>query len=207
MKTARAVIHVVDDEPSMRKSLERLFRSAGYRAETFDSAESYLRTERAGLADCLVLDLSMPGLDGVGLQEELSARHSDLAIVFLTGHGDLKSSVRAIKKGAVDFLSKPCDPADLLTAVDEAIRKSTEMRALTAERLEIEQRTRALTPREGEVLRCVISGFLNKQIAVRLGVSEKTIKVHRGKVMEKMTASSVVDLVRLAEKVNILPVR
>jgi FixJ family two-component response regulator len=205
MKAANLVVDVVDDEPSVRTSLERLLRSASYRVETYASAADYLRKKKTGGTACLILDLNMPGLNGVELQEELSRRGVETSIIFITGHGDVRSSVRAMKNGAVDFLSKPYDQMELLNAVQAAVERSKRHDQKREEKDSIQNKVSSLTPREKEVLGWIISGMLNKQIAFKMGITEKTIKVHRAKVMEKMNVASVAELVRLTEKANLPP--
>jgi FixJ family two-component response regulator len=200
-----ATVFVVDDDPAVLKSLSRLLRSAGLGAATFTSAREFLDRHDPSAPGCLLLDVAMPGLNGLELQQALVASGHELPIVFLTGHGDIPMSVQAMKRGAVDFLTKPVLDDDLLQAVRVAIEKDRLQRQTQAEVAEIRQRLAALTPREREVLEHVIAGQLNKQIAYDLGTVEKTIKVHRGQVMKKMRAQSVAELVRLAEQVGIRP--
>jgi len=199
-------IFVVDDDPSVRKGLGRLLRSMGYQVQTFGSAEEFLQnaTDCHGPA-CLVLDVKMPGLDGLDLQKQLEQRDYVMPIVFITGHGDIPTSVKAMKKGAIDFLTKPFDEEDFVRAVREALDKDMTHRRAMNERKSILGRVRSLTPREYEILTYVITGMLNKQIAYDLNISEKTVKVHRGRVMEKLAVDSVAELVRLAEKAGIAP--
>jgi FixJ family two-component response regulator len=199
-------IFVVDDDPSVRKGLRRLLKSAGYSAETFASAEDFLVLNKSGYGPaCLILDLKMPGMNGLDLQEELTNQNHIMPIIFVTGHGDIPSSVKAIKRGAVDFLSKPFDDEQLFDAVEEALIKGTKARAVLKEKEGIRQRLGTLTPREYEILTHVIAGLLNKQTAYILKISEKTVKVHRARIMEKMGVDSVAQLVRLAEKVEVQP--
>jgi FixJ family two-component response regulator len=199
-------IFVVDDDPSVRKGLGRLLKSMGYQVETFGSAEEFLQnaSDCSG-PTCLVLDVKMPGLDGLDLQKQLQQRDYVMPIVFITGHGDIPMSVKAIKKGATDFLTKPFDEKDLVKAVQEALDKDAASRLAMNERERILERVGSLTPREYEILTYVLTGMLNKQIAYDLNISEKTVKVHRGRVMEKLAVDSVADLVRLAEKAGIEP--
>jgi FixJ family two-component response regulator len=204
MNQPAPIVFVVDDDASVRKSLSRLLRSGGYVAETFASATDFLASGRHHQSPaCLVLDVRMPGLTGTELQERLRALKSTLAIIFITGHGDIPMSVQAMKSGAVDFLSKPFDDTQLLAAVARAIAKSTHDLQTQAEIESIQERLATLTPREREVLEHVIAGQLNKQTAADLGTVEKTIKVHRARVMEKMQVQSLAELVRLAERVGI----
>ncbi len=206
MRENRELVIVVDDDPSICKALSRLFRSSGYDVQVFESARQFLDFPIAHDGPCcLVLDVRLPDLNGLDLQRELLARDHWMPIVFITGHGDIPMSVKAMKMGAVDFLSKPVDDEDLLNAVREAFRKDRERRVSLEERRNIRRRLATLTPREFQVLRYVISGLLNKQIAWELGITEKTVKVHRARVMEKMAALSVADLTRLADKAGVKP--
>jgi len=200
---SRRIVFVIDDEPSVRRSLSRLLKAAGYDVEVFASAQDFLRHESDEELACLVLDVKMPGLNGLELQEALTAANRHVPIIFVTGHGDIPTSVRAMRGGATDFLSKPFDADNLIAAIERALETARKQLKEEAERREIEQRLAELTPREQEVLRHVITGELNKQIAGNLGASEKTIKVHRGRVMRKMQAHSVAELVRLCEKLGI----
>lgn len=203
ISTLGPTVFVIDDDASIRKSLSRLLRSAGYLAETFASAEEFLGREHFNGIGCLLLDVQMPGLSGMDLQDELTKADYQMPIVFITGHGDIPMSVQAMKKGAVDFLTKPFDDKQLLQAIERAIEKDTYARAKYDVTLDIRKRIEQLTPRETEILSYVITGMLNKQIALKLGIAEKTVKVHRGRIMEKLRVDSVAELVRLAEKVGI----
>jgi FixJ family two-component response regulator len=196
-------VFVVDDEPSVCVSLKRLLRSVGLEARTFASAQEFLRCERPNAPGCLVLDVRLPGLSGLDLQQELAAEKIDLPIVFITGHGDIPMSVRAMKAGAVEFLTKPFREQDLLEAIQRGIEQHRLVRQLSAEMRILQQRYAVLTPREREVFPLVTSGLLNKQIAAQLDASEKTIKVHRGQVMQKMKAESLAGLIRMAEKLGL----
>ena len=199
-------IFVVDDDPLVRKALQRLLKSAGYFTETFPSAKEFLSSGNSSEGPaCIILDVKMPGLSGFDLQEELSAASYAMPIIFITGHGDIPSSVRAMKKGAVDYLSKPFEDQDLFDAISLALKKDSITRTVLSERGKIQQRLDQLTLREYEILTYVITGVLNKQIAGILNISEKTVKAHRGKVMTKMGVSSVAELVRIAEKLGIKP--
>jgi RNA polymerase sigma factor (sigma-70 family) len=203
MMEQEPVVFIVDDDAAVRKSLERLVRSVGLRAETFASAPEFLQRAPADYPCCLVLDVRMPGVSGLALQETLSAAGRRLPIIFITGHGDIAMSVRAMKAGAVDFLAKPFHDQDLLEAIQEALARDRQARQQQAVLQDIQRRVQRLTPRERDVLTLVVAGMLNKQIAAVLGTSEKTIKAHRAQVMQKMQASSVAHLVRLAEKVGL----
>ena len=196
-------VFIVDDDPAVLKSLSRLLRSARLDVGTFSSPREFLERHDPSAPGCLVLDVAMPGLNGLELQEALSAKGSELPIIFLTGHGDIPMSVQAMKRGAVDFLTKPVNDEDLLKAVYVAIEKDRLQRQTRAEATEIQQRLATLTPREREVMEHVISGQLNKQTAADLGTVEKTIKVHRARVMEKMKVQSVAELARLAERAGV----
>jgi len=197
-------ILIVDDDSSMRRALERLVRSMGYRARSFATAQDFLCADlQPGAMGCLVLDVKMPGMSGMDLQEELRRRDLPIPIVFITGHGTVPMSVQAMKHGAVDFLEKPFEEHELANAVIRAMEKGRQARAQKLEQEELRERYERLTPREQEVLALVVTGMLNKQIASELGTSEKTIKVHRGRVMEKMQAGSLADLVRMAGKLGI----
>ena len=198
-------IFVVDDDPAVLKSLGRLLRSAGLHVETCNSPQDFLARHNPALPGCLVLDVAMPGLNGLEVQQALAAIGDERPIVFLTGHGDIPTSVEAMKRGAVDFLTKPVNAVDLLRAIHSAIVKDSVRRLERDEVEEFKQRLATLTPREREVLPYVISGRPNKQIAGELGTAEKTIKVHRARVMEKMKVQSVAELVRLAERLGIRP--
>jgi len=207
MTAFKPTVFIIDDDASIRKSLSRLLRSAGYTAETFASAEEFLGREHFNGIGCLLLDVQMPGLSGMDLQKELHKADYHMPIIFITGHGDIPMSVEAMKKGAVDFLIKPFDDRKLLQAVESAIERNRQTRAEYDETLDIRKRIELLTPRENEILRYVITGMLNKQIALKLDIAEKTIKIHRGRIMEKLRVHSVADLVRLAEKAGITPLR
>jgi FixJ family two-component response regulator len=205
MSSWAATVFVVDDDLSIRRSLTHLFGATGLNVAVFASAQEFLERYNPSASGCLVLDLAMPGLNGLELQEMLAARGSRLPIIFLTGHGDLPSGLKALKSGAADFLTKPVDATDLIDAVRGAIEKDRTARQVNAEVAEIRQRFATLTPREHEVLCHVISGKLNKQIAAQLGTVEKTIKVHRARVMVKIKAGSLAELIRLAERAGIQP--
>lgn len=198
---------VVDDDDAIRNSLSLLLRSLGYRVETFDSADAFLDRKRRSGIGCLILDVRMPGMSGMDLQDALAAAGDPLPVIFLTGHDDLPLGISAMKKGAVDFLTKPFDDDVLAAAIESAIEKHRRARQRHEEMVEIHRRLERLSPRELEVLRHVISGRLNKQIAGTLGISEQTVKIHRGRIMKKLEIASVADLVRLAEKAGIASAR
>lgn len=203
MSDATATIFLIDDDASVRRAVARLLRSAGYAVKTFASARELLDGDReTDGAACIVLDLQMPGLTGLDLQRELRKREIELPIVFISGHGDIPSSVRAMKDGAVDFLTKPVADDDLLGAVEQAVQRDSVQRAQRDELDVLRARAATLTPREREVMELVVQGLLNKQIAARLGTVEKTIKVHRGRVMQKMQVESLADLVRAVEQLT-----
>jgi FixJ family two-component response regulator len=193
-----ARVFVVDDDASVRKSLARLIKAAGYEAETFASVRDFLARGPNEGPCCLVLDVRMPGLTGLDLQEALRAAGQRLAIVFITGHRDVPVSVKAMKAGAVDFLTKPVDEGTLLGAIRLAVARTLADRRQQARVTEIRNRITTLTPREAAVFALVVTGMLNKQIGSELGIAEKTVKVHRARVMEKMRAGSLAELVRLA---------
>ena len=199
----KAVIAVVDDDPSVRNGLERLIRSYGWKAVTFSSAQEFLGCAWTEPPSCVVLDLQLPGLSGLDLQKQMAEAALETPIVFLTGHGNIPSSVQAIKAGAVEFLTKPVDDQDLLKAIQEAIERDRRTREVHAGRRDLRSRYESLTAREQEVMQQVVSGLLNKQIAVELNVTEDTVKFHRGHIMCKMRADSLADLVRMAEGLGI----
>lgn len=196
-------MYVVDDDTSVRTALTRLIRSVGLQAVAFPSAQGFLDSAPPRQPACLVLDLRLPGLGGLELQSRLGQAQEARPIIFLTGHGNVPASVRAMKGGAVDFLQKPVDEEELLSAIQRALALSRRALAEGKDRAEIQRRLDTLTPREREVFELVITGMLNKQIAGALGAAEKTIKVHRARVMQKMQASSVADLVRMGAKVGL----
>ena len=204
MSVPPPTVFLVDDDASVRKGLTRLLKSAGHRVESFDSARAFLESgPRDQGTACLVLDVQMPELSGPELQRELQAANAVLPVIFVTGHGDIPMSVRAMKAGAVDFLSKPVQEAELLRAIDQALARAARERAERAELEAIRRLAATLTPREHEVMSLVVTGMLNKRIADRLGAVEKTIKVHRGRVMDKMQVQSLAELVRVAERIGI----
>jgi FixJ family two-component response regulator len=199
------VIAVVDDDPSVRRGLDRLIRSVGWKAETFASAQEFLARARAEAPSCVVLDLQLPGLSGLDLQKAMAEIGLEIPIIFLTGHGNIPASVQAMKAGAMEFLTKPVEEQDLLKAIQEAIERDRRTRQQQAGIRDLRDRYESLTAREQEVLRQVVSGLLNKQIAGELGITEDTVKFHRGHIMRKMQADSLADLVRMAETLGIGP--
>jgi FixJ family two-component response regulator len=203
MTATEATVFLLDDEPGMLKALARLLKAEGFNVQAFTSAKAFLESYRPETLGCLVLDVAMPELNGLELQERLTRSGLLVPIVFLTGHGDIPMSVQAIKAGAVDFLTKPVKDADLLRAVRAALQRATEQRDLITEVASLRQRYASLTPRESEVMALVVAGQLNKQIAANLGTGEHTIKVHRARVMEKMGVVALADLVRAAERLGL----
>ena len=205
MKAHDATVFVVDDDDSVRKALTRLLSSAGYRVDAYRTANDFLAhaTPRPEGPACVIIDLCMPDVGGLELQGLLQAANVPLPVLFATAHGDVPSSVRAMKGGAVDFLTKPIEETELFAAVRRAVAMDDESRRTRAAQAALTQRLARLTPREHQVLSLVVTGMLNKQIAGRLGTSERTIKVHRARVMQKMEARSVADLVRIADRLGV----
>ena len=206
MQSAREsspVIAIVDDDPSVREGLQSLIRSVGWRAETFDSSQEFLARRGSEAPSCLVLDLQLPGLSGLELQKRMAEVALEIPIVFLTGHGNIPASVKAMKAGAIEFLTKPVDEEDLLRAIREAIESDRRIRQQHADMRDLQIRYDTLTAREREVMQQVISGLLNKQVAAELNITEFTVKIHRGQVMRKMHAESLAHLVRMAESLGV----
>ena len=197
-----SIVFVIDDDPSIREAITNLIRSVGMSVQAFGSAKDFMASSRPNAPACLVLDVRMPGLSGLELQRELTDAGISIPIIFITGHGDIPMSVRAMKAGAVEFLTKPFRDQDLLDAIEQAIDRDRELRKQQAGIADLRDRFERLTPREREVMELVVAGLLNKQIAVRLGISEITVKLHRHQVMEKMKADSLADLVRMSEKLS-----
>lgn len=203
--SARGTVYLVDDDEALRRATSRLMTAAGFAVVAFASAEEYLAALDPAAPGCLLLDLSMPGLDGLELQRVLAERGAAPPIIFLSGHADVSASVRAMKGGAVDFLEKPVDDEVLIAALDRALDRDATLRRERTSRTQLERRYANLTPREREVLALIVAGKLNKQAASALGIAERTIKLHRSRVLEKMGAPSLADLVRMAEQLGVGP--
>ncbi len=207
MNPPEPTVFIVDDDPSVRRGLTRLIRAAEWQAEAFCSATEFLASEHRRGPGCIVLDIKMPGMTGPELQEALSNAEYCLPIIFLSGHGDVPTTAEAMKRGAVDFLTKPVDREDLLAAIRVSLAKDAECREARAEVVSIRERIATLTPREHEIMTYVITGMLNKQIATELGIAVETVKIHRGRVTEKLETESVAELVRLTESAGVKPAR
>ena len=203
----KPIVFVVDDDISVRESLELLIKFAGWQPETFASAVDFLARPRTTTPSCLVLDVSLPDLDGLELQKLIASERTDMPIIFITGHGDVPMTVQAMKAGAVEFLTKPFDDEVLLSAIRHAIKRSAVALDEQAEITALRSNYESLTPRERDVIRCVVAGMLNKQIGMKLGISEITVKAHRGKMMQKMKAESLADLVKTAVRLGLAPAR
>jgi FixJ family two-component response regulator len=199
-----SLVFAIDDDASVRKGLTRLLRSAGYKSEIFESASDFLARPPHSGPSCVIVDVQMPGINGMDLQETLIQRHREEQLIFITGHGDIPMCAQAMKAGAIDFLPKPFRADQLLRCVQRALLRSAEQRRRSAERDEARRVLDLLTPREFQVMQLVITGMLNKQIAGELGTAEKTVKVHRGRVMQKVQSTSVAGLVRLVERAGIV---
>ena len=204
---AQSIVFVVDDDVSVRESLELLIQFAGWQAETFAAAADFLARRRTTTPSCLVLDVSLPDLNGLELQKLIASERREMPIIFITGHGDVPMSVQAMKGGAVEFLTKPFDDEILLSAIRHALTRSASVLDEQAEILLLRDTYESLTPREQEVMQLVVAGMLNKQIGLKLGISEITVKAHRGKMMQKMKADSVADLVKIAMKLGLAPAK
>ena len=202
---SNSLVFAVDDDASVRKGLARLLRSAGYKSEIFESASDFLARPPYSSPSCVIVDVQMPGINGMDLQETLIQRRREEQLIFITGHGDVPMCAQAMKAGAVDFLRKPFRTNELLQCVQNALIRSAEQRRQSAEKNEARHLLDLLTPREFEVMQLVITGMLNKQIAGELGTAEKTVKVHRGRVMEKLGVASVAELVRLVQRARLAP--
>ena len=205
MTAPNALVFLIDDDASVRKGVSRLLRSAGYKSEAFESASDFLEREQYAGPTCVIVDVRMPGINGMDLQETLIQRRREEQLVFITGHGDISMCAQAMKAGAADFLPKPFRDEELLQCVERALTQSAEQRRRSAEKNQIRQLLDLLTPREFEVMQLVIAGMLNKQVAGELGTAEKTVKVHRHRVMQKLRVTSVAELVRLVEKAGLAP--
>ena len=203
MSPENPTVYVVDDDVSVREALKNLLQSVGLKVETFGSADKFLSDKLATAPNCLILDVRLPGLSGLDLQRRLAQTNHEIPIVFITGHGDIPMSVRAIKAGAVEFLTKPFRDQDLLDAVRLAVERDREARRRETEMADLRQRYASLTTREQEVLQYVVRGIINKQIAAEIGISEPTVKLHRGRMMDKMGAESLADLIIWAQKLGV----
>jgi len=197
------IVFVVDDDPSIRRAIKRLVESVGLRVELFGSVLEFTSTSHPDVAGCLVLDIRLPGISGLDFQRELLKAHNEIPMIFITAHGDIPMTVRAMKAGAVEFLTKPFRDQDLLDAIQVALERDRVTRKRQAETAVLRERLESLTPREREVLPLVVSGLLNKQVAAELGTTEATVKVHRSQLMKKMGADSLPELVRIAEKIGV----
>jgi FixJ family two-component response regulator len=205
MAVSTSIVFVVDDDISVRESLELLIRQEGWQPQTFASAQEFLDHPRVAVPSCLILDISLPGLNGLELQTRIAMERTDMPIIFITGHGDVPKTVQAMKAGAVEFLTKPFSDDVLLSAIRQALERSRVVLSREASMQSLRERHASLTPRERQVMALVVSGLLNKQVGGELGISEITVKAHRGKVMEKMKAGSLADLVKMAARLGVAP--
>ena len=203
----KPIVFVVDDDVSVRESLDLMIRFAGWQPETFASAGKFLARPRTAVPNCLVLDISLPDLNGLELQKLIASERTDMPIIFITGHSDVPMTVQAMKGGAVEFLTKPFDDEVLLSAIRHAIKQSAAVLDDQAEITALRSNYESLTPRERDVMQCVVAGMLNKQIGMKLGISEITVKAHRGRMMQKMKVESLADLVKTAVRLGLAPTR
>jgi FixJ family two-component response regulator len=203
MGEAESTVFIIDDDPLYRRSSERLVRSVGFTVQSFESAHDFLSSRRPNVPSCLILDVRLPGLSGLDLQRELAEAGVHIPIIFVTGHGDIPMSVQAMKAGAVEFLTKPFRDQVLLDAIRQAIGRDQVARRQRARNADLRRRYESLNPREREVFKCLVSGMLNKQIAVEIGTTERTVKFHRGNIMQKMQVKSLAELVRMAQMLGI----
>jgi len=207
MSESESIVFVVDDDPSVRSAIERLIGTVGLQVRLFGSAQEFLASKLPNMPSCLVLDIRLPGISGLGLQRQLVEANVQIPIIFITSHGDVPMTVRAMKAGAVEFLSKPFHDQDLLDAIHLALEKDRGRRQQEAELTALRERFESLSPREREVVAMVVSGMLNKQIAAQIGTAENTVKIHRSRAMEKMQANSLADLVKMIERLQVSPIK
>jgi RNA polymerase sigma factor (sigma-70 family) len=203
MSEPESIVFVVDDDPSVRSAIERLIATVGLQVQLFGSAQEFLASKLPNVPSCLVLDIRLPGISGLALQRQLAEANVQIPIIFITSHGDVPMTVRAMKAGAVEFLTKPFNDQDLLDAIHLALERDRVRRQQEAELAVLRERFESLSPREREVVSMVVSGMINKQIAAQIGIAENTIKVHRSRAMEKMQANSVADLVKMIERLQV----
>ena len=203
MNEPTSIVYVIDDDPSVRRAIKRLVESVGLHVELFGSATEFMNSGRPDIASCVVLDIRLPGISGLDFQRDLVHAKNEIPLIFITAHGDIPMTVRAMKAGAVEFLTKPFRDQDLLDAIQIALERDRIRRLHQAETAMLRERLESLTPREREILPLVVSGLLNKQVAAEIGATEATVKVHRSQLMRKMGASSLADLVRMSEKIGI----